>query len=72
MDKLQLLESVLGHGDKTNRDYYQFYCPFCSHRKKKLGISLGTGKWKCWVCPVHFKIGILDRLFSILEKDGSR
>ncbi len=32
MEKLQLLESVLGHGDKTNRDYYQFYCPFCSHR----------------------------------------
>lgn len=52
MDKLQCLESVLGQGDKTNRDYYQFYCPFCSHRKKKLGVSLGSGKWKCWTCPV--------------------
>lgn len=51
MDKLQLLEQVLGKGHKANRDYYQFECPF-HHGKNgpKLGISLGTGKWKCWVC----------------------
>jgi len=51
-DKLILLESVLGRGHKSNRDYYQFTCPF--HQGKngpKLGISLGSGCWKCWVCP---------------------
>ena len=52
MDKLQLLESVLGRGSKTNRDYYQFICPFHTGKNgPKLGISLGTGGWKCWVCP---------------------
>ena len=51
MEKLQLLESVLGQSTKANRDYVQFHCPFCNHYKKKLGISLNTGRWKCWVCP---------------------
>lgn len=52
IEKIQLLESVLGKGIKSNRDYYQFECPF--HRGThgpKLGVSLGTGGWKCWVCP---------------------
>lgn len=52
MDKIQLLETILGKGHKSNRDYYQFMCPF--HQGKngpKLGVSLGTGGWKCWVCP---------------------
>lgn len=53
IDKLQILEEVLGIGHKTNRDYYQFNCPFCNHHKPKLGVSLGTGKWKCWVCGVN-------------------
>lgn len=51
MDKLQLLESILGPSHKANRDYLQFHCPFCNHRKPKLGVSLGSGGWKCWVCP---------------------
>ncbi len=51
MDKLQLLETVLGQSHKANRDYVQFHCPFCNHRKPKLGISLNSGGWKCWVCP---------------------
>jgi DNA primase len=52
-EKLILLESVLAQGHKTNRDYYQFHCPFCNHHKPKLGVSLGSGKWKCWVCGVN-------------------
>lgn len=52
-EKLTLLETVLGQGHKTNRDYYQFHCPFCNHHKPKLGVSIGTGKWKCWVCGVN-------------------
>jgi hypothetical protein len=69
-DKLQILESVLGSGEKTNRDYYQFHCPFCSHRKKKLGISLGTGKWKCWVCPA--KGSNVSILFRKLNQSQSK
>jgi len=52
-EKLILLESLLGQGHKANRDYYQFQCPFCNHHKPKLGVSIGTGKWKCWVCGVN-------------------
>lgn len=52
MDKIQLLESVLGKGHRANRDYYQFRCPFHEERHgPKLGISIGTGGWKCWACP---------------------
>lgn len=65
MDKLQLLETVLGQSHKANRDYVQFNCPFCDHRKPKLGISLGTGGWKCWVCPA--KGSSVSRLFSKLQ-----
>lgn len=52
MNKLELLESVLGKGHKSNRDYYQFMCPFHDGKNgPKLGVSMGTGGWKCWVCP---------------------
>lgn len=71
MEKLQLLESVLGKGVKSNRDYYQFECPF--HKGThgpKLGVSLGTGGWKCWVCPNKGKSvsGLLYKLNSPTDK----
>jgi DNA primase len=69
MEKLQLLESVLGTSVKANRDYYQFHCPFCNHHKKKLGISIRTGIWKCWVCPAKgSKVG---GLFQKLRQDSA-
>lgn len=71
MEKLQLLESVLGKGSKTNRDYYQFNCPF--HQGKngpKLGISLGTGGWKCWVCPT--KGNSVSSLFYKLKQSKDK
>ena len=51
MEKVQFLESVLGSSIKANRDYYQFTCPFCLHHKKKLGVAVNSGRWRCWVCP---------------------
>lgn len=51
MDKITFLTSFLGNGQRANRDYYQFHCPFCGHHKPKLGIALNTGKWRCWTCP---------------------
>lgn len=71
MEKLQLLESVLGKGHKTNRDYYQFICPFHEGRNgPKLGVSLGSGGWKCWVCPS--KGGSIQQLFKKLNQDPSK
>lgn len=71
IEKLQLLESVLGKGVKSNRDYYQFECPF--HKGThgpKLGVSLGTGGWKCWVCPN--KGNSVSGLFYKLNVDRER
>lgn len=63
MDKLQLLQSVFGQCDKANQEYYQFYCPFCQHHKKKLGINLNTGYVKCWVCgPKGGVVNVLHKL----------
>lgn len=69
-EKLQLLESVLGRSHKANRDYYQFDCPFCHHHKPKLGVSLGTGKWKCWVCNANGPS--ISNLFHKLGADSSQ
>ena len=27
-----------------------YFCPFCSHRKKKLEINVRTQEWHCWIC----------------------
>lgn len=71
VEKLQLLESVLGKGSKSNRDYYQFICPFHEGRNgPKLGVSLGSGGWKCWVCPS--KGGSIQQLFKKLNQDPSK
>lgn len=68
MEKLQLLETVLGQGQHTNRDYYQFMCPFHIGRNgPKLGISLNNGNWKCWVCGV--KGSTVSNLFFKLNTD---
>ena len=36
---LNLLESILGTGDKTSKGNYKFHCPNCHHPKKKLEIN---------------------------------
>ena len=70
-EKIQLLESVLGKGQKANRDYYQFTCPFHVGRNgPKLGVSLGTGKWGCWVCPA--KGSTVNGLFRKLGTDEQK
>lgn len=64
-EKISLLESALGKGHKANRDYIQFTCPFhIGKNGPKLGISLGTGKWKCWVCKTNGRSvsGLFQRL----------
>ena len=39
---LGALENVLGKSHKRARDNHAFHCPFCSHKKMKLEIKLGT------------------------------
>jgi DNA primase len=57
---LVLVESVLGKGTSTSKGNYAFKCPFCSHHKNKLEVSLRTTSkkenfWHCWVCDTKGK-----------------
>lgn len=57
---LVLVESVLGKGQVTSKGNYAFKCPFCSHHKNKLEVSLRTTAkkenfWHCWVCDAKGK-----------------
>jgi len=57
---LLLVESVLGKGKSTSKGNYAFKCPFCTHHKNKMEISLRTTAkrenfWHCWVCGAKGK-----------------
>lgn len=42
-----------------------YFCPFCNHYKRKLEVSLETGKWHCWIC--HVRGSFLGSLLSKLK-----
>ena len=57
---LFLVESVLGKGQSTSKGNYAFKCPFCTHHKNKMEVSLRTTSkrenfWHCWVCGAKGK-----------------
>ena len=59
-EKLKLLDSFLGDHSKAGNEYL-FFCPFCSHHKKKLSINLNKGKFKCWICDISGNLRKLVR-----------
>ena len=60
----QLLESVLGKSKSARGgDEAVFYCPSCSHHKKKLTFNLLSQKFQCWVCGYKG-----HRAFQLLKK----
>ncbi len=61
---LSLLNEVLGQNAKLRKGGMQatYFCPICSHYKRKLEISLETGQYHCWVC--HFRGSYLGSLFT--------
>jgi DNA primase len=57
---LFLVESILGKGQSTSKGNFAFKCPFCTHHKNKMEISLRTTSkrenfWHCWVCGAKGK-----------------
>lgn len=65
---LDLLERVLGKGDKKSRENYAFHCPNCNHHKKKLEINLESGSYQCWICGKQGLRGkSIKSLFKKLE-----
>jgi len=72
---LFLTESVLGKGQATSKGNYAFKCPFCTHHKNKMEISLRTTAkhenfWHCWVCGAKGKT--LLTLFKKIKAPSSR
>lgn len=53
-----------------------YYCPFCSHYKKKLEINVRTQEWHCWICnscgksirSLFYKLKAKDIYFNELYK----
>ena len=72
---LFLTESVLGKGQATSKGNYAFKCPFCTHHKNKMEISLRTTEkkenfWHCWVCGAKGKT--LLSLFKKIKAPSSK
>ena len=72
---LFLVESVLGKGQPTSKGNYAFKCPFCTHHKNKMEISLRTTEkrenfWHCWVCGAKGKT--LLTLFKKIKAPKSK
>lgn len=72
---LDLIQSVLGKGKKTNKGNVAFHCPFCNHSKKKLEVQILTSDklenhWHCWVCNKSGKK--ISTLFKALNVDKQK
>lgn len=78
---ISLLNEVLNQNARIRKGTEAvFFCPFCTHYKKKLEISLESGAWHCWVCSARGKnfVSLLkklkanksqfDRLYSITKQ----
>lgn len=52
---LEFLEENLGTPERKSKNNFQYYCPFCNHKKKKLSVKIPEGYWHCWVCDTSGK-----------------
>jgi hypothetical protein len=52
IEKLKIIEQVLGQSRKINEERL-FFCPYCSHSKRKLSVNVEKNVFKCWVCDSH-------------------
>ena len=52
IERLKIIEQVLGESRKIN-DERLFYCPYCSHSKRKFSLNVEKNVFKCWVCDSH-------------------
>lgn len=60
---IQALNALLNQSAKIRKQTDAvYYCPMCKHHKRKLEISIKTGKYNCWVC------GFRGNSFSTLIK----
>ena len=65
-EKVKLLKEVLGSHHTSGQELL-FYCPFCSHNKRKLSINAKKLLWKCWFCDTSGR-----NVAFIIRKFGTR
>jgi hypothetical protein len=71
LDKVLNQTSYIRKGEEA-----VYFCPFCSHHKKKLEVNVRTQEWHCWICnacgksirSLFFKLKAKDRYFDELYK----
>ena len=79
LDKVLNQTSYIRKGEEA-----VYYCPFCTHHKKKLEINVRTQEWHCWICnssgksirSLFYKLKTkdkhLDELYKIVGQNWSR
>jgi DNA primase len=60
---LSILDNVLGSHAPQQQNEYAWFCPFCSHHRRKLAVNVAMGQWHCWVCNTKGR-----SLFSLLKR----
>ena len=51
-----LLDKVLSQNAHIRKgEEAVYFCPFCSHYKKKLEVNVRTQEWHCWICNASGK-----------------
>jgi transcription elongation factor Elf1 len=72
-----LLDKVLGQTAYIRKgEEAVYFCPFCSHYKKKLEVNVRTQEWHCWICnscgksirSLFYKLKAKDKYFDELYK----
>lgn len=71
LDKVLNQTSYIRKGEEA-----VYFCPFCTHHKKKLEVNVRTQEWHCWICnssgksirSLFYKLKAKDRYFDELYK----
>jgi hypothetical protein len=71
LDKVLNQTSYIRKGEEA-----VYFCPFCSHYKKKLEVNVKTQEWHCWICnssgksirSLFFKLKTKEKYFDELYK----
>lgn len=64
LEKIQVLNKVLGNSKRVSETDFIYKCPFCKHHKPKLQVHIYLEYWRCWVCNARGRTlrGLLRKL----------
>lgn len=71
LDKVLNQTSYIRKGEEA-----VYFCPFCTHHKKKLEVNVRTQEWHCWICnssgksirSLFYKLKTKEKYFDELYK----